>query len=173
MFYTKLNEHIAKIIGETEDFAYARKISAEELEASINKKGAGGFVNNLPDMYPGKKKEDVPVFVPPPPPPASFISQNSPWQLLDKVFGIGEAFVAGWNKGGNSNQQQNQQQQNQQQNWNNQGNPYGFMDNNPYNNNNNQNPNNNYQQPQQLNFASNPFDGPVFPSGYGHPNNRR
>ena len=55
---------MAKLISETEDFAYARKLGAEELENSLNKKG-GGFTNNLPDMYPGKKKDEVPQFVPP------------------------------------------------------------------------------------------------------------
>jgi hypothetical protein len=37
----------------------------------------------------------------------------------------------------------------------------------------NSNQSGNYQQQQPLNFPSNPFEGPVFPSGYGAPNNRR
>lgn len=83
-------------------------------------------------MYPGKKKDEIPQFVPPPPPPA-FISQSSPWQLLDKVFGIGESFMTGWNKPHNQNQNQNQ----------------GFMESNPFSG--------GYQQQQPLNFPSNPF----------------
>lgn len=90
-------------------------------------------MNNLPDMYPGKKKDEIPQFVPPPPPPA-FISQSSPWQLLDKVFNIGESFVNGFNKPSNQSQIQNQQN--------------GWM---------NSNQSGNYQQQQPLNFPSNPF----------------
>jgi hypothetical protein len=49
--------------------------------------------------------------------------------------------------------------------WNGQSqNNHGFMTSNPFAG--------GYQQ-QPLNFNSNPFEGPVFPSGYGSPNNRR
>ena len=135
-FYSKLNDHLSKLISETEDFAFARMIGAEELEKSMNNKG-GGFSNNLPDMYPNQKKEEVPQFVPPPPP--AFISQNSPWQLLDRIFGSGPAFT------------QNNQNINQSS--------HGFMQTNPFSG-----------GFQPLNFPSNPFDGPVFPSGFGSPN---
>jgi len=102
-------------------------------------------------MYPGRQKEEIPQFVPPPPPPA-FISQSSPWQLLDKIFGSGPAFSQN-NQGFNSQAQI----------------PHGFTQNNPFAG--GYQGNNQSQQP--LNFPSNPFEGPVFPSGFdGNPNKR-
>lgn len=55
-FYTKLNDFISKLTCGIEDFVYARKIAAEDLENNIkNRKGGGGFSSpNFPNMYPGQ-----------------------------------------------------------------------------------------------------------------------
>ena len=84
VFYDKLNSHLAKLTADVEDYAYGRKQSLNELEASINSKkgnmgGGGGFFNPLPDMYPGQKKEPVPEFVPPPIPPSLFDQGKFLW----------------------------------------------------------------------------------------------
>lgn len=82
-FYDKLNNHLAKLTADIEDYCYGRKQSMNELEASINSKrggqGGGGFFNPLPDMYPGQKKEPIPEFVPPPIPPSLFDQGQNFW----------------------------------------------------------------------------------------------
>lgn len=71
-FYTKLSEVLARI-GETiEGFVSARKLEADELEASLNKGGGGGGqggyggANNLPNMYPNQPQQNLGFYVPPP-----------------------------------------------------------------------------------------------------------
>jgi hypothetical protein len=56
-FYTKLNDFISKLTAGVEDFVYARKIGAEELETNIkNRKGGGGFNSpNFPICIQGKR----------------------------------------------------------------------------------------------------------------------
>jgi hypothetical protein len=79
-FYDKLKEHIERLTSDIEDFIYARKQSAQELEANLNKKGGSvGFFNNLPEMYPGQKKTPVPHFTPPPVPPSLYGQAQTIW----------------------------------------------------------------------------------------------
>lgn len=71
-FYTKLNDFISKVTVGIEDFAYARKMSAEDLENSIkNQKGGGSSFNPppFPNMGPGLQQ-----------PPAQLPTYNGPPQ---------------------------------------------------------------------------------------------
>jgi hypothetical protein len=52
--------------------------------------GGGGFVNPLPDMYPGQKKEPLPEFVPPPIPPSLFDQGQSLWGPEKQGFSVFE-----------------------------------------------------------------------------------
>jgi hypothetical protein len=54
-FYDKLETYTAKLVADVEDFIHARKMSAQELEGNIQRKGGnssfgggGGLANNLP-----------------------------------------------------------------------------------------------------------------------------
>lgn len=80
-FYDKLNEHIEKLTADVEDYLYARKQATQELETSLNKKGppALSFSANLPEMYPGKKKQPLPHFSPPPIPPSLYGQAQNIW----------------------------------------------------------------------------------------------
>mgnify|MGYP000980946288 CR=1 len=79
-FYEKLNEHIEKLTADVEDYIYARKQAAQELESTLNKKGPPlSFSNNLPEMYPGKKKQPLPQFTPPPIPPSLYGQAQNIW----------------------------------------------------------------------------------------------
>jgi hypothetical protein len=66
-FYTKLSEVLARISDTVEGYTSARKLEAQELEASINKGGFGsGGGNNLPAMYPNQPQQNLGFYVPPP-----------------------------------------------------------------------------------------------------------
>lgn len=91
-FYDKLGTNTAKLTADVEDFVYTRKQAAQEMENQLNR-GRGGmggfgntggfgnnpFTNNLPDMFPGQKKEPVPEYVPPPIPPSLFDQSQVLW----------------------------------------------------------------------------------------------
>jgi hypothetical protein len=68
-FYTKLSDVLARINDTVEGYLSARKLEAQELEASLNKGGGGfglGGGNNLPAMYPNQPQQNLGFYVPPP-----------------------------------------------------------------------------------------------------------
>lgn len=86
-FYTKLNDFISKLTCGIEDFVYARKIAAEDLETNIKGRGGQGFSPpNFPNMGPGpQQQQNVPSYMGPPPgsgfmnsPPPSAFNFNPP-----------------------------------------------------------------------------------------------
>ena len=68
-FYTKLNDVISKMTCGIEDFVYARKVAAEDLENSIRNRGGQGFrPPDFPNMGPGPQHSStVPSYIGPPP----------------------------------------------------------------------------------------------------------
>lgn len=64
-------------IGDTlEGFTQARRLEAQELEASLRKGGGGqGGGNNLPNMYPNQPQQNLGFYVPP---PMVFNEMNNP-----------------------------------------------------------------------------------------------
>lgn len=64
-FYTKLSEVLVRIGDTIDGYTQARRLEAQELEASLNK-GNGGGGNNLPSMYPNQPQQNLGFYVPPP-----------------------------------------------------------------------------------------------------------
>lgn len=63
---------------------YARKQACNELEESLNKKDKEKVRNQLPEMYPGKKKQPLPQFTPPPLPPSLYTQGQGIWPPNNK-----------------------------------------------------------------------------------------